>query len=82
LLPPHVLGEAVHDYSDAPPQVRFVDDVWVSGHLARVGVPRFVVRADELPLETAASLRAALTSGVNRSGENDEIALKLFAGDW
>lgn len=82
LLPPRTLGEAVHDFSGYAPQVRWVDDVWISGHLARAGVPRFVVRANELPLETPASFRAALTAGINRSGENDETALKVFADDW
>jgi hypothetical protein len=82
LLPPNALGEAVHDFSGAPAQVRWVDDVWISGHLARAGVPRLVVSADELPLETPVSLRSALTTGVNKSGDNDEIALKAFAGDW
>ncbi|MFU0507328.1 hypothetical protein [Pseudaminobacter sp. NGMCC 1.201702] len=82
LVPPHALGNAVHDFSGSPAAVRWVDDVWVSGQLARSGVPRFVVRANELPLETPASFRAALTAGVNRSGENDETALKVFAADW
>lgn len=82
LLPPRILGEAVHDFTGYPPQVRWVDDVWISGHLARAGVPRFVVRANELPLETPASFRAALTAGINHSGENDETALKVFADDW
>jgi hypothetical protein len=82
LLPPRVLGRAVHDFSGAPAAVRFVDDVWISGHLARAGVPRFVVRSAELPIETWASFRQALTQGVNRSGENDETALKHFAKDW
>lgn len=82
LLPPRVLGRAVHDFSGAPPAVRFVDDVWISGHLARAGVKRFVVRSAELPIETVASFRDALTLGVNRSGENDETALKHFAKDW
>jgi hypothetical protein len=82
LVPPNALGDAVHDFSDSPAEVRWVDDVWISGHLARAGVPRFVARANELPLETPASFRAALTAGVNKSGENDEIALKVFADDW
>jgi len=62
--------------------VRFVDDIWVSGHLARAGVLRFVVPAGGLPLETRASGLAALTYGVNKSGENDAIAIRHFAADW
>lgn len=82
LLPPGVLPQAVHDIDGAPPGLRWVDDVWVSGHLARAGVPRFVVPARTLPIETLASWRQALTFGVNRSGDNDGRALKHFAQDW
>ena len=82
LVPPGALGSAVHDLASAPEAVRWVDDVWISGHLARAGVPRFVPAADQFPTETLATMRGALTSGVNKSGENDEIALQLFAGDW
>lgn len=82
LLPPRVLPDAVHDLSSGPPELRFVDDVWISGHLARAGVPRLVARAGELPLETLMSYRAALTSGHNRSGHNDEVGLRFFSDAW
>jgi len=82
LLPPGVLPQGVHDVDGAPEGLRWVDDVWVSGHLARAGVPRFVVPARRLPIETPSSWRQALTFGVNRSGDNDERALKHFARDW
>jgi hypothetical protein len=82
LIPSAALGPEVHAFDGYPEQVRWVDDIWISGHLARRGVVRLVVVADELPLETRTSFRAALTSGINRSGQNDEIALKLFASDW
>lgn len=82
LLPPGSLGPDVHDLDSAPHGMRFVDDVWISGHLARAGVARFVVRADQLPIETPAALRQSLTGGVNRLGANDEMALKHFAKDW
>ena len=78
LLPPRVLGPDVHDFADAPPEVRFVDDVWISGHLARAGIRRFVAPSAELPIETWSSFRQSLTRGVNRSGKNDETALKHF----
>lgn len=82
LLPAALLGPAVFDLDAAPPELRWVDDVWISGHLARAGVPRFVVSADQLPIETLNVLRSALTSGVNASGRNDEIGLQYFADDW
>lgn len=82
LLPAGAIAPEIGDFTDAPPGVRFVDDVWISGHLARAGVPRWVVRSDTLPIETKTSFHDALTLGVNRSGENDEAALKHFAKDW
>ncbi len=82
LVPPHAFDEAVHDFRPWPPELRFVDDVWISGHLARRGVPRRVVAGRGLPLETAASAVAALTDGVNRSGANDRRAIEAFAAWW
>lgn len=82
LLAPHILPASVRDFTHAPPELFWVDDVWISGQLARVGIPRFVVPATELPLETVSSFKAALTSGVNRSGRNDEIGLRYFGNDW
>jgi hypothetical protein len=79
LIPPGALDEAVQQFSGWPAELRWVDDVWVSGHLARRGVPRLVVPAKRLPLETAASAIGALTDGLNRSGSNDRIAIKAFA---
>ena len=69
-------------FSGYPASVRWVDDVWISGHLARLGIARKVTPSDRFPLETLASLRHALTDGMNRSGENDEIAIKVFGDVW
>jgi hypothetical protein len=82
LIPPAALDNAVHDFAGWPHEVRWVDDIWISGHLARRQVPRHVIPARGLPLETAASNVAALTFGVNRSGHNDRIAIDAFAGWW
>ncbi len=82
LVPPGALDGAVADFSGAPEAVRWVDDVWISGHLARRGVPRMVVPAAMYPIETASTLRGSLTGGVNRSGENDRLAVAHFADDW
>ena len=82
LVPPGALDAAVHDFSGYPEAVRWVDDVWISGHLARRGVPRLVVPARGLPIETRASGVAALTFGLNRSGANDRAAIAAFAQWW
>ncbi|MCL4674743.1 MAG: hypothetical protein KJZ59_01630, partial [Pararhodobacter sp.] len=82
LLPPGVLDGAVQDFSGYPDAVRFVDDVWISGHLARRGVRRLVVPTRSFPVETPASAVQALTDGPNRSGDNDAVAIAAFARYW
>ena len=78
LIPPGSLDESIHNFNGFPPEVQWVDDVWISGHLARRRVPRRVVPARGLPLESRANLIAALTDGPNRSGDNDRIAVAAF----
>jgi hypothetical protein len=82
LIPPGALDGAVHDLVAHPEHLRWVDDIWISGHLARRGVGRLVVPARSIPIETANARRAALTDGPNRSGENDRRAIEMFAADW
>lgn len=81
LVPPGALDEAVHDFGRHP-QLRWVDDIWVSGHLARRGIPRRVVAARSLPIKTTASSIAALCKGINRSGENERMAVEAFRDHW
>lgn len=82
LLPPGALDDAVQDFSGYPEAVRWVDDVWVSGHLARRGVRRVVVPTRRFPVETPGSAVQALTDGPNRSGQNDAAAIAAFAPYW
>lgn len=82
LVPPHAFDNAVYDFDHYPPELRWVDDVWFSGHLAKRGVSRRVVPAAGLPLETAASFLGALTDGPNRDGRNDMIAVDAFKAWW
>lgn len=82
MVPAWLCGQAIHDFSGYPPAVRWVDDVWISGHLARLGIPRKVAPSNQFPIETIASMRHALTDSLNSSGENDEIAIKAFADVW
>lgn len=82
LIPPGALDEAVHDFRGWPSELRFVDDVWISGHLARRGIARRVVPARGLPIETAASSISALTNGPNRSGHNDRVGIQAFSAWW
>ncbi len=82
LLPPGSLGAAPAAFEGQPDGMRWVDDVWIAGHLARRGVPRLVAPLRGLPLETRASRLAALTHGLNRDGANDRLAIASFADAW
>lgn len=82
LIPPHAFDNAIFDFDGYPPEVRWVDDVWVSGHLARRGVPRLVIPGKSFPLETRAAFVFALTDTVNASGRNDAIAVAAFEKWW
>lgn len=77
-----MFNESVFKYPGVDGAVRWVDDVWISGHLARGGVPRKIVTSLLFPVESLTVMRQALTSGINRSGENDEIAIAAFGDDW
>jgi hypothetical protein len=82
LVPPGTFDQSVHDFEGYPPESRFVDDVWFSGHMAKRGVRRLVIPARGLPIETRASGLAALTDGPNSSGRNDLIAIDAFRAWW
>jgi hypothetical protein len=81
LLPPGSLGAGAALPGDQA-DLRWVDDVWVSGHLARRGVERLVVPATAIPIETANAARRSLAGGHNRSGLNDQKAIEAFAAYW
>lgn len=82
LVPPGALDEAVYDFNGWPIELRNVDDVWISGHLARRRIPRRIVPSRGLPVETVASAISALTKGPNRSGYNDRVAIEAFSAWW
>lgn len=82
LIPPGAFDASVHDFSGYAPGMRFVDDVWFAGHLAKRGVERLVIPGRGLPIETEASNLAALTFGPNSSGTNDLVAIEAFKDWW
>lgn len=63
-------------------EVRWQDDVWISAHLARWQVPRLIVPARGMPIESRAAFAGALHHTVNRSGHNEPAALTLFRQWW
>jgi hypothetical protein len=82
LIPPGALDGTVHDFTGWPAELRWQDDVWVSAHLARRRVPRFVVPVRGVPIESRAAFVGALHHTVNRSGRNETVAIETFREWW
>ncbi|MFG3619491.1 hypothetical protein [Nocardia sp. NPDC047654] len=82
LIPPGALDDDVHDFDGWPPEMRWQDDVWISGHLARRDVPRLVIPVRGVPIEAAGAFVGALHHTVNRSGRNEAVALSTFRDRW
>jgi hypothetical protein len=82
LIPPGALDDAVHDFQGWPEEVRWQDDIWISGHLARRGVERLVVPIDGIPVRSPNTFVSALHHTVNRSGHNERVAKESFRTWW
>ena len=85
LVKPRFFNEQIFDYSLAPKEAFFQDDIWLCGHLARLGIDRYVVpfnncfsRIDNW--STRGSL--SLWGSENQSGHVDRTMLKYFADAW
>lgn len=82
LLPPGSFFDGMDAFSAEQDVHKWVDDIWVSGQLAKYGVERLIVAATELPIETLNSARLSLAGGPNQSGENDRRAIQAFEEYW
>lgn len=85
LVRPRFFDEALFDYRDAPEGAFYVDDLWISGHLARRRVPAWVLpfAGPFVYLSASVTFRAPrLDRGENRSGANADAVLEHFAGEW
>lgn len=79
---PRFFDRGVFDVAAQTPEAFFVDDVWFNGHLARCGVPRLVIPCRRPPMSSILTSVNGLAYGVNRSGRNDEAAMRCFADHW
>jgi len=71
------IEEASHEF--------YVDDVWLSGHLARRGVAAYVVPIDRVHVYWNAVttwVGHRLDHEENRDGVHDDAVLSQFAADW
>jgi hypothetical protein len=86
LVKPRFFDDAVFDYSGAPPSAFFVDDVWISGHLARRGVPRYLIPSPAAFVYLG-TLTTWWTPGLDkdangRRGRHNDIMLDHFRSSW
>jgi len=85
LVRPAFFDDDVFDYQKAPPEAFFVDDVWISGHLARRRVPAYVVPFPGafVYMPSLVTLKGPrLDRDENRDGRNNDVLLDYFGKDW
>lgn len=82
---PKLFDRTVHDFDNAPKEAFFVDDIWVSGNLARMKSPVFVVPAP-FRFGRFVSLRQStqfgLSSTANSDNTNNNFLYKYFEKEW
>jgi hypothetical protein len=85
LVRPRFFGPDFFACHEAPPQAFFNDDIWISGHLARRNVPKYVIpfAGACIYLPSRASLFGpALDKNENRTGINNDVLIEYFRSDW
>ena len=86
LVKPRFFDGAVFDYDGAPPSAFFVDDIWISGHLARRGVRRYLVPSPAAFVYLG-TLSTWFTPGLDkdangRGSRHNDIMLDHFRSSW
>ncbi len=85
MVKPKFFAAEFFDYDQAPMQAFFVDDIWVSGNLARNGISRYVIpfRGSYVYLTSLTTLSGpALDKCENRGGGNDDAVMDYFRPYW
>lgn len=85
LVKPKFFNQSLYESHKAPPEVFFVDDIWISGNLALNLIPRYRIplklSARGLPKFPRPSQDKPLHS-LNYNGHNNNIAIKYFENYW
>jgi Glycosyl transferase family 2 len=83
LIQPRLFGESLWDYSQAPRGAFYMDDIWISGYLARHNVARYVVPASGR-MRTVRRQRRALTLHHVPNGRqhNNNETIAFFRDAW
>ena len=82
-IQPRFFDSALWDYSTAPASAFFVDDIWISGHLSRRGIKKYVVPASSMMRSVRAQSGTMTLYDVPRGSvrSNTEM-LRFFRDDW
>ena len=86
LVKPRFFDGAVFDYDGAPPSAFFVDDIWISGHLARRGVRRYLIPSPAAFVYLG-TLTTWWTPGLDkdangRGSRHNDVMLDHFRSSW
>jgi hypothetical protein len=86
LVKPRFFDGAVFDYDGAPPSAFFVDDIWISGHLARRGVRRYLIPSP-VAFVYLGTLTTWWTPGLDkdangRGSRHNDVMLDHFRSSW
>lgn len=85
MVKPQFFAAEFFDYGNAPAEAFFVDDIWISGNLAKHDISRYVIpfRGSYVYLTTLTTLSGpALDHGENRGGGNDDAVIDYFRSYW
>jgi len=86
LVKPRFFDAAVFNYDAAPRSAFFVDDIWISGHLARRRIPRYVIPSAAafvyLPTLTAWRTRGLDRTENGPRGAHNDVMLDHFRSAW
>ena len=82
---PKFFTSEIYDFDNAPKEAFFVDDIWVSGNLAKTQTPVYVVPAPfrfGRFVSVRQSTKFGLSSTANSTHDNNNILYKYFEKDW
>lgn len=82
LLPAGVIEASAFSREGMPAELGWVDDIFISGILARAGIDRKVVPASRFPVESFVPRRFALNQTHNKDGRNEQLAIAYFGAHW
>ena len=82
-IQPRFFDSALWDYSTAPASAFYVDDIWISGHLSRRGIKKYVVPASSMMRSVRAQSGTMTLYDVPKGSvpSNTEM-LRFFRDDW